>query len=80
MPVATWLELRAALGATLTSIETNDYDYPNEAQTYSSAILEMLTGQHVGHLVRNVVAAFRMADDSRTLGAFSNGFDNGFKI
>lgn len=79
MPVARWLELRAARGAALSTLETNDYDYPNEAQTYSSVILETLTGRHIGHIVRGVVAEFRVADTSRTLGAFSNGFSHGFK-
>lgn len=79
LPVARWLELRAARGAALTSLETNDYDYPNEAQTYDDAILETLSGQHIGHLMRNVVVEFRVEDSSRTLGAFSNGFSHGFK-
>lgn len=79
MPQATWLELRAAQGEALTTIETNDYDYPNEAQIYTSVILEAITGRHVGHIVRDVTADFRIADDSRTLGAFDTGFSHGFK-
>lgn len=80
MPVARWLELRAARGEALTSLETNDYDDPNEAQTYDTAILETLTGRHVGHLVREVTVEFRVNLASLTLGAFSTGFDSGFKI
>jgi len=79
MPVARWQELRTARGAALTTLETNDYDYPNEAQTYDSAILESLSGRHVGHLMRDVVVEFRVDDTSRTLGAFSSGFSHGFK-
>jgi len=79
MPVARWLELRAALGAAVTTLETNDYDYPNEAQTYDTAILEGLTGRHVGHLVREVVAEFRVDETSGTI-ANTGGFDSGFSL
>lgn len=79
MPLDSWLELRLQMGEALTSLETNDYDYSNEAQVYASAILDTLTGRHVGHIVRDVTADFRVADASRTLGAFDTGFSHGFK-
>lgn len=60
MGMTQFLELAAAQGEALTSLETNDVDDRNEAATYTSVILGVVNGQHVGLNVHNVMIEFRV--------------------
>jgi hypothetical protein len=61
LPVAGWLELQAARGAALTSLQTNDIDDNNAAAGYGTAILYSLSsGGHVGVNMLQVEVIFRV--------------------
>lgn len=56
-----WETLRAAQGALLTTLETNDIDLRNSSGQYDTAFLEKLTsGAHQALQMLNVVATFRV--------------------
>lgn len=60
MAMARFLELAAAQGEALTSIETNDVDDRNEAATYTNVVLGVANGRHLGLNARDVIIEFRI--------------------
>ena len=61
LPVERWLELQAARGAALASLQTNDFDDNNAAANYDTAILYGLShGGHVGVNMLQVEVIFRV--------------------
>jgi len=62
MTVTEFQTLQTSIGASLTSLETNNFDDRNSAKTYTVRVfLEGLTGgQQVGLLMTNVTVKFRV--------------------
>lgn len=56
-----FLELQAAQGEVITSVETNDYTDPNAAATYTDVTVGAINGRHQGLNVRDVTVEFRVS-------------------
>lgn len=60
MTAADFEELQALQGISLTELKTNDIDDRNSNATYTSAVMRLISGKHVGTRVLDVNIEFRV--------------------